>query len=54
MAQLAEGGVMVLPIEGHGVVRVTRKDSDYDTEELGDDEFVPLLGGIGGEEKTGA
>lgn len=51
MEQLSEGGVMVLPIEGVGIMRVTRKNGDYETEDLGNDEFVPLLDGIADEEK---
>ena len=50
MAQLDEDGIMVLPIQDQGVFRITRKNGDYETEELGADEFVPLLPGRGGED----
>ncbi|WP_188054831.1 protein-L-isoaspartate(D-aspartate) O-methyltransferase [Sphingosinithalassobacter sp. CS137] len=57
-AQLAIGGRLVMPLGSAGVqklIRVTRRsDNEFDTENLGDVRFVPLIGAhgwSGGEEK---
>ena len=49
LAQLAEGGLMILPLGPHGgsqqLIRVTRKNLEYEQEELIGVRFVPLLPG---------
>jgi protein-L-isoaspartate(D-aspartate) O-methyltransferase len=54
--QLAIGGRMVVPhgdVEHQQLVRITRRDADqFDTEDLGDVRFVPLLGVEGWPERT--
>ena len=49
LAQLAEGGLMVLPLGPHGgsqqLVKVTRKNLEYEQEDLIGVRFVPLLPG---------
>jgi len=50
MAQLAVGGRLVLPVGtpyDQMLVCVTRTETGYDREELGDVRFVPLVGAEG-------
>lgn len=48
--QLGEGGVLVAPVDESGgmqqLVRYTRKDDDFERENLGSVSFVPLLEGL--------
>lgn len=47
--QLADGGIMILPIGGaefQTLTRITRRGDDYDYERLFDVRFVPLLPGL--------
>lgn len=48
-AQLADGGVMVLPIDdgsgGQSLIRVRRVGAELDTEDIGEARFVPLVAG---------
>ncbi len=48
-AQLAPGGIMVLPV-GHPddqrLIRIRRRDDDLETEDLGPIRFVPLVEGL--------
>ncbi|MCW5700571.1 MAG: protein-L-isoaspartate(D-aspartate) O-methyltransferase [Rhodospirillales bacterium] len=47
--QLADGGIMVLPIDdgagGQSLIRVRRHGSEFDTEDIGEARFVPLVPG---------
>jgi protein-L-isoaspartate(D-aspartate) O-methyltransferase len=56
-AQLAVGGIMVVPIGDDSVsqciVRVRRKETGLDIEELGPVKFVPLISGRAGEAVSG-
>jgi protein-L-isoaspartate(D-aspartate) O-methyltransferase len=48
LEQLAVGGRLVMPVGGPGgqvLVRVTRSETDFETEELCRVSFVPMLGG---------
>ena len=48
MQQLADGGVMVLPLgqEKQELTRVVRHGDDFDVQRLEPVRFVPLLGGV--------
>lgn len=54
LAQLREGGIMVLPVGQsdavQSLIKVTRTETGFEYEELRDVRFVPLLEGLGDEE----